>query len=717
MTTRTPSRAALPAALVCFVCLAALAALAVAGAWLLRPAARQALTLPRPTALVLDEAWADQAAAATDAAGLRTFVTETLDAAAAAGADTVLFTGLSGQGALFPTDALDAAPAAALPDGFLHTLDPVAELIRQAAERGMGAGLLAADETGAPLAADADLPAWAGALAEKYALLTYFVAAADPADPGAVEVYTPRQGGAALLRRDDSPAVLAAARQADPDAGLVLGGWGQLPEESGRMALALAFCADGEAQPLLAASIAPDLAFAYPEEGAVLYTDTAFLMGTSDPAQTLTLNGQEVERYGSRGVWGLLVELEKGENTFTASQGGQEVTLTVTRRAAAWTSAKPGNDGSRAAREGEFVRITEALASVLADRSVSGSIQTTAYAGGMARVTDSVRFLRSNTYTYAYKLATGHWVLAKDCELVEAEPAAFTGLSAAEAADGDVAVTLAGTGAPIWYAEQTGDALTLRFLSASLEGVGELACGFARQVTVEPWEEGEGLTVTVRFDPAEPLWGYSVDYTADGVQIWLNHAPARGEDSAPLAGVTVLLDPGHGGSDNGAMGAAGMDAPLEKDLNLALARAAAVRLEQLGATVTLTRQDDTYYTLGERVEMLRAQKPDFFIAVHHNSAELTSDLNANGGTEAYYFFDNGQTLAENLTARLTGVTGRRLRGSFQDYYYVTRSAVCPAVLLETGFMTVPAEYETCADETVIWAEAGAIAQAVLDSMP
>ena len=117
------------------------------------------------------------------------------------------------------------------------------------------------------------------------------------------------------------------------------------------------------------------------------------------------------------------------------------------------------------------------------------------------------------------------------------------------------------------------------------------------------------------------------------------------------------------------------------------------------------------------MEIQRQEKPDFFIAVHHNSAALTSDLNQTGGTEAYYFFDSGATLAENLTAYMTGVTGRALRGSFQDYYYVTRSAVCPAVLLETGFMTVPAEYETCADETTLWAEGGAIAQAVLASMP
>ena len=55
-----------------------------------------------------------------------------------------------------------------------------------------------------------------------------------------------------------------------------------------------------------------------------------------------------------------------------------------------------------------------------------------------------------------------------------------------------------------------------------------------------------------------------------------------------------------------------------------------------------------------------------------------------------------------------------LCGVFYNYYYVTRSNICPSVLLESGFMTDPAEYETCADPATLWDEAGAIALSVLD---
>ena len=79
MKTRT-RRSALPAALACFLCLAALAALLILGVSLLRPSSRNALTLTRPTALVLDDAWADSLNSLSDAAAVRQAVTDALEA-------------------------------------------------------------------------------------------------------------------------------------------------------------------------------------------------------------------------------------------------------------------------------------------------------------------------------------------------------------------------------------------------------------------------------------------------------------------------------------------------------------------------------------------------------------------------------------------------------------------------------------------------------------
>ena len=58
---------------------------------------------------------------------------------------------------------------------------------------------------------------------------------------------------------------------------------------------------------------------------------------------------------------------------------------------------------------------------------------------------------------------------------------------------------------------------------------------FGEGTVREIQETPKDYEVTVEFDAAEPLWGYTVDYTADGMRVYLQHAPARGTDDAPLA--------------------------------------------------------------------------------------------------------------------------------------------------------------------------------------
>lgn len=237
-------------------------------------------------------------------------------------------------------------------------------------------------------------------------------------------------------------------------------------------------------------------------------------------------------------------------------------------------------------------------------------------------------------------------------------------------------------------------------------------------VTAQPTEEG-GFSLHFVFNDADPLWGYHVRYTAEGgTQILLKHQPKRSDaETGPLTGVTVMLDPGHGGTDMGAVGSTSENFPQEKDLNLAEALAAKYRLEQLGATVLMTRSDDSFPTLGDRVKALNDAAPDFFISVHHNSTNLDKDTNGLVGTECYWFYTEGKPLAQALVDRMTSATGREARGVFYNYFYVTRSNICPAVLLETGFVSSPTEYQSCAGDLGLWAEGGAIAQAVLDCVP
>lgn len=162
--------------------------------------------------------------------------------------------------------------------------------------------------------------------------------------------------------------------------------------------------------------------------------------------------------------------------------------------------------------------------------------------------------------------------------------------------------------------------------------------------------------------------------------------PSYNAYGVDLTGVTVMLDAGHGGIDSGAVGSSGKY--TEAVLNLILANKVKRELEGIGATVIMTRNDDTNVTLDERAKQCYAVKPDIFVSIHRNSS-LSSATN---GYENYYFYPFSKKLAEHIYDQ--SVTqfenGRGVR------YYpfrVTRMSCCPTVLTENGYISNSKEME------------------------
>lgn len=675
---------------------------------------------------------------------------ELLDRVQAMGGDTLFWTGRDSQKfVLFRVkskEGLPFEPAIAETDSFFHKFDPTAALLDAAAQRGISLMLLPTDEAGDVLTAEqiADTHPDVLAAAEKYGL--QLCAAGEP-DADGITVYRTFDSqlaptGLAFARCDASPARLLTALDTGEYSRLVLGDYTLLTTNPSVTILLARHQPDDTAEQtlpdLLAAmggrEITEELALAYPTD--TVYTDLCFLMGTSDPDLPLTISGgtvgdtpMPVERYGTKGVWGKLVSLSTGENHFTLQQeGGQTRDVTVKCRISSGGgsgggSGSSGNsDGSVPAVWGQQLRISgTACASALNDYRNPDSINATLYEGATAAVYDSVRFMSGGRYTYAYRLVNGTYVLAKNADLLDVNtPAArFKGMEVGfEAETNCTTITLRG-GTPAVTHQWEDNAIAFTFLTASYEGDIPVPDRFITEYSAENAGDGASFTMGLRFAEDDPLYGWSVSYdtAANTTTLYLKHRPKLSDASTgPLTGVRILLDAGHGDNDNGAMGSAGINAPLEKDVNLAETLAAKYRLEELGATVLLVRGDDTFYTLNERLNMVRDLRPDFFIALHHNSAALTSDLNNHGGTEAYWFFTEGKLLAENLVNNVCSATGRARRGVFYDYYFVTRSNICPSVLMESGFMTDPGEYENCADVSTIWNEAGAISLSVLEYM-
>ena len=371
------------------------------------------------------------------------------------------------------------------------------------------------------------------------------------------------------------------------------------------------------------------------------------------------------------------------------------------------------------------VENTAQLSAVLTDPDDDETIIGTLKPGAQVYVEDVVRTSRSGVMTLAYKIRGSGYILAGTptmgpmIQVMEGAPGISLevgDISTNLEEDGDLILTL-GEGTPAVITTRTQDQLILDCFDTTVTGeLTQFTNGFVRTAAAEEMEGG--TRITLNLEPDGNLWGYDLYYEDGRTLLYLKPAPTRSDTyGKPLEGVTVLLDPGHGGSDPGALGVAGTTGPAEAELNLAVSYAVKYRLEQLGATVSLTRSDDSYVTLFERVDAAAEQRPDIFLSIHHNSGVLTGDMNQARRMECYYFEEISAPFAQSLMTILPQMLDRPGTEAQQARYYVTRQTTNPAVLLEVGFMVNPLEYEECTDSIKIFKTACGVAQSILDILP
>jgi len=142
----------------------------------------------------------------------------------------------------------------------------------------------------------------------------------------------------------------------------------------------------------------------------------------------------------------------------------------------------------------------------------------------------------------------------------------------------------------------------------------------------------------------------------------------------------VVVDPGHGGKDSGAVGLGGLQ---EKDIILPISQQVAAILEKHGVQAVLTRTSDYFVDLAPRVEMTQRLNADLFVSIHANSIDNRPDVN---GLETYYY-DSGQRLAQTIQHSILQSIDEPNRGVRRARFYVLRNNSIPAVLVETGFVT------------------------------
>jgi N-acetylmuramoyl-L-alanine amidase len=168
----------------------------------------------------------------------------------------------------------------------------------------------------------------------------------------------------------------------------------------------------------------------------------------------------------------------------------------------------------------------------------------------------------------------------------------------------------------------------------------------------------------------------------------------------------VCLDPGHGGTDPGAVGPGGTK---EKDINLIVAKQVADHLGRHGVQVVMTRDGDQTVSLDQRCTISDNAGADLFVSIHCNAVE---DRTAHG-TETWYVSPTGQKLAQKVQTGLIVALGRADRGVKQGNKYVLKNTKAPAALVELAFISNPEEEKLLASADFPKRAAEAVARGVL----
>lgn len=168
---------------------------------------------------------------------------------------------------------------------------------------------------------------------------------------------------------------------------------------------------------------------------------------------------------------------------------------------------------------------------------------------------------------------------------------------------------------------------------------------------------------------------------------------------------SIVLDAGHGGSDYGAI-RSGIN---EKDINLDVAKRVQAILLSKGVNVYMTRTTDEFVSLEGRTVFTANKNPDIFVSIHVNSATSPDAT----GLETHYYHPNSLDLAQTVHASLTSYVKSRDRGIMKSRFYVINHTCVPAILVEIGFISNPAERAALVSEERKQQTAQAIAEGIL----
>lgn len=511
------------------------------------------------------------------------------------------------------------------------------------------------------------------------------------------------------------------------------------------------------------------LAVARPASGEIVSSSRLYFAGSSDRTQALTVNGAEITTRSESGYFGILLPLSAGENIFTFQNGTKTVAVTVFRTLAnhnEFGSLFP--QGNSLIRQGESIPLScvapagSKVYAMVGNRTVPlkrgsdgiwrGSPAAASEADTpvvyVSQIGSFVRvgIARGRITTYSSQNTLSATVAADVCDVYRTTSAAdgargflYRGMQAPVSCVLDGMAWISGIGyvksealsltqsnavkqyrltafremdsqtelictfrfdsCPIVYASYADDQITLDVVQLENTVLPE-----SNLLSISAEKNGSIIRYSLKRKDGGTIDGYRLEPAENGVRLTV-----KKHVSGPLSGRTIVIDPGHGGTANGAIGVD--PSTPEKASNLATALALRAELEKRGATVVLTRSGDAGMSLPERLQLSQSKLPDLFLSLHSNSLSDAEDASAARGVLLFARSELSGRAASLISDKM-GAIGRTTDVTTGSALYVCRGEHTVSILIENEFISSPYGYELIRSEI----EQSAFCAAIADGL-
>jgi N-acetylmuramoyl-L-alanine amidase len=390
------------------------------------------------------------------------------------------------------------------------------------------------------------------------------------------------------------------------------------------------------------------------------------ISGSSDPDYPLYINGEEIDRTES-GYFSYYASLNEGENKFALENTSDSKTITINRK----VSNASGSDSEDVFVEMDAVGVVNRNHPTVRSRpdEADDDLIGPYVKGTLVHITG-----QNSEY---YRTANGAYLYTDSVELVDSD---YSDNHVADVSTSGDAVEIKMDRATEYKCDLTSDGLTLTLYdTVTSDAAINIDGGIVESITQE---SDSPAVYNIKFNEKNRVVGY-MSYFNDGVyRLEFNKRTLL--NSKSLDGVKIVLDAGHGGWDNGTVG---LGEAHEKDITLSITHYLGDYLTAKGAEIVYTRDTDDYVALTTRTARIISEKPDVSVSIHCNSMNPWNDFNNYSGTLNLYTYDTPSEFVEQLTTAITNSTYRK------QNLALTRTSICPAVLIETGFISNPVEYE------------------------